>query len=94
MKNTLAILVPVYTTNIEAMETPIKPEKIHKKDLAFAVDIELILELKYQTKPIGASMKTYIKGVPKISDISAGEFATKNATKPEMPVATAIKLKT
>jgi len=67
--------------NIGAKERPINAENALRQFLAVWADIELILKLKYKTKPIGASITIHLKGELKIAFIKAGEFDTNKAVR-------------
>ena len=62
IKNTLAILAPVYVKKIVDSESPIKKAKIQNKVWAREADIPLIPKLIYITIPRGANATTHIIG--------------------------------
>jgi len=59
IKNTLAMLAPVYNKNTGAKESPIRPEKIHNISLALSGLIECILAEKKKTKARGAKVNSH-----------------------------------
>ena len=62
IKNTLAILAPVYCKKIVDRDNPIKKENTQNKVCALDADIPLMPKLMYITTPRGANATTHIIG--------------------------------
>jgi hypothetical protein len=82
MKNTRAMLAPVNTRKMLAMDRPMTAANSQKVSWAALTLMLWMRALRKNTKPRGASITTHLSGVVKIGTYSAGVAATRNATAP------------